>query len=142
MSSDTRTAHSQPSTGSSRATNEQRERATILARFCALFPATRDAEVTVDVYRAETADIPLPWLVEGLRRFRDVPDQEFLPSLPLVRRACAEAIRDARRRARGDSGYAASPQAALDIGVMVRWATAHAPLGPARLGVAATASNA
>lgn len=125
-------ASPEPSSASSNAMSvEQRERVALLAKLCASFPATPEPEVTLEAMRDETADIPLPWLREGLRRFRD-SGRTFLPSVPEVRTACAEAVREARRAARGEQ-HPGVAQAELDVRAMLAWARERAPLGFAQV---------
>ena len=80
----------------------------------------------------DTADIPLAWLTEGVRRFRD-SGRAFLPSVAEIRQACAEAVRDARRVVRGERGGARADEAPLDVPAVLRFARERAPLGYAQL---------
>ncbi len=101
----------------------------LISRLCASFPSGGDLEPTIRVYLDDTADIPLPWLTEGLRAFKNESERRFLPSIAEIRTACAKAVRRARRDARGEEDRGGP----LDVPQLLRWATNCAPLGHAQV---------
>jgi len=105
----------------------------LISRLCASFPTAGDAEATMRAYLEDTRDIPLPWLREGARAFRDQTGRAWLPSLAELRESCARAVVRARRQASGQPKGAVAPQYELDVAATLDWARRHAPLGFAQV---------
>jgi hypothetical protein len=99
----------------------------------ALYPPRSDIEASLAAYIDETAEIPIPWLLEGVRSFKYQADRTFLPSIAEVLTACAKAVQRTRRDARGEARAATAPQYDIDVRTTLRWAAEHAPLGHAQV---------
>lgn len=119
---------------SSSASASSRERLDLVSKLFAAYPtAQRDTTAAIAVYLEETADIPIPWLREGLARLRNEPGRVFLPSVSELRTASARAVVSARRAARGEPEHAAVPQLDVDVAGVIEWSAQHAPMGLAQL---------
>lgn len=96
------------------------------------FGCNGDPRLTLESFVGGTADIPLPWLREGLHRFSSEPGRQWVPTLPEIRTSCALAIRRHRDEARGEPPQASVAQVELGpwhVEHAIGYAAKHAPLG-------------
>lgn len=112
---------------------EQQQRVTLIGKLLACYPARAEMELTLAAYLDDTADIALPWLIEGLRSFRDEPGRVFLPAISEVRTAVARSISKARMQALGREMPTGSQQKPPDVAAIIEWVWRKAPLGYAQL---------
>lgn len=118
---------------SSVSARELKERSELIGRLMLLYPPRQDAEASLKAYIEETADIPLPWLREGLRGFRDQADRVFLPAISEVRAAVAKEYLTAKRKILELPEHDAVAQKAINVGSVISRMAVVAPNGYAQL---------
>lgn len=101
---------------------EQAKRIQLFAVMLGAFPVARnqDLEVTLDGYVTLTADIPIGWLTQAIKRLMMHPDTVFAPTVGKIREQSAiEIIRtkrlgDGKDPDRSDTGITKCPAEQID----------------------------
>ena len=112
---------------------ELKERSELIGKLMLLYPPRQDAEASLKAYIEETADIPVAWLREGLRGFRDDGGRVFLPAISEVRAAVAKEYLNVKRDILGICGHEPVAQKAINVGSVIRRMSIVAPNGYAQL---------
>jgi len=110
-----------------------KERSEIIGRLMLLYPPRQDAEASLRAYIEETSDIPVPWLREGLRGFRDEGGRVFLPAISEIRAAVAEGYLKVKREILGIPEHSTVAQKPINVGSVIRRLAIVAPNGYAQL---------
>lgn len=101
---------------------EQAKRIQLFAVMLGAFPVARnqDLEVTLDGYVTLTADVPMGWLVQAIKRLMMHPDTVFAPTVGKIREQSAIEIIRTKRLSEGkdpdrsDTGITACPAHQID----------------------------